>query len=54
MNIVLSLFLMTIAYSTYNVSTGVIVDSQIPQIREGDVLSKINDDEIVNNSEIKM
>ena len=54
MNIVLSLFLMTIAYSTYNISTGVIVDSQIPQIREGDVLLKINDDEITNNSEIRM
>ena len=54
MNVVLSIFLMTAAYSTYNISNGLIVSSNIPQVQVGDLLLKINDDEITNNKEIEM
>ena len=45
---------MTAAYSTYNISNGLIVSSNIPQVQVGDMLLKINDDEITNNKEIEM
>lgn len=54
MNIVLSLFLMTVAYSTYNISTGIVESSNVSQIQRGDVLVRIEDDEIINNKEIGM